>query len=200
MPLFARQPKTETVADGPEPSPSRRLFLDDDPARSEIFLADFPDAVWVQTAAECIARLAEPWDEVHLDHDLGGEHFVDVSRPDCGMEVVRWLCVEPRPHLRAAKFLVHSHNPNAATMMGMQLMLAGFTVEVRPFGSPPPPPTTEEPPPRLSPLAILRRLYRRIVHGESFDAQDYGYTSYDRLASHENTEADPLWPPFGPHS
>jgi hypothetical protein len=36
------------------------LFLDDDLARGEIFLIECPDAVWVQTAEECIGRLSEP--------------------------------------------------------------------------------------------------------------------------------------------
>jgi hypothetical protein len=144
--------------------PERRvLFLDDDPLRAEAFLAENPQAVWVQTVADCIARLAEPWDEVHLDHDLGGEQFVDLTRDDCGMEVVRWLCLEPRPHLRATRFQVHSHNPSAATMMGMHLMANGFAVELRPFGAPPLPPLPEERP--SSPLAtlasrLLRRLFR----------------------------------------
>jgi len=143
--------------------PLRRLFLDDDPLRAATFLAEFPDAVWVETAADCAARLAEPWDEVHLDHDLGGEHYVDPDRTDCGMEVVRWLVGAPRSHLRGAKFIVHSHNHVAATLMGLQLALGGFTVEVRPFGAPPPPheePPPEEPPDRLGPLAKLRRSLR----------------------------------------
>jgi hypothetical protein len=133
----------------PEPSPAavRRLFLDDDPARAEEFLAVYPDAVWVTTAADCIARLAEPWDEVHLDHDLGGEQFVDVARDDCGMAVVRWLAFEPRPHLRRARFFVHSHNGVAAMVMTLQLKGLGLAVSSRPFGegrwrpSPPPPPS-----------------------------------------------------------
>jgi hypothetical protein len=112
----------------------RILFLDDDPLRAEIFLAANPEAVWVETASECIARLAEAWDEVHLDHDLGGERFVDLSRDDCGMEVVRWLCLEPHPHLHQTRFLIHSHNPMAAEMMAMQIHVAGFQVESRPFG------------------------------------------------------------------
>ena len=64
------------------------LFMDDDPARGAMFLAAHPDAVWVGTAEACIAHLVEPWDEVHLDHDLGGEVFVDHERDDCGMAVV----------------------------------------------------------------------------------------------------------------
>ena len=83
----------------------RRLFLDDDPARAAVFTARHPDACWVETAPACLEKLAERWDEVHLDHDLGGEHFVESTRPDCGMEVVRWLTAEPRPHLA-----VYQHN------------------------------------------------------------------------------------------
>jgi len=114
----------------------RILFLDDDPRRAEIFLADSPEAVWVQTVGECLARLAEHWDEVHLDHDLGGEHFVAVDREDCGMEVVRWLCLEARPHLRETRFFIHSHNAAAASVMTLQMCGAGYQVELRPFGRP----------------------------------------------------------------
>jgi hypothetical protein len=124
------------------PSGLRRvLFLDDDAGRASLFLAKNTEAVWVQTAEDCIDRLAERWDEVHLDHDLGGETFVDMERDDCGMAVVRWLCLEPRPHLKRARFYVHSHNAQAACMMVMQMLAAGFQAEGRPFGAPTPPPT-----------------------------------------------------------
>ena len=77
--MSPRPPIAELHA-APVPTvPRRILFLDDDPARAEIFLAENPEAVWVQTADECIARLEEDWDEVHLDHDLGGERFVDLQ-------------------------------------------------------------------------------------------------------------------------
>jgi hypothetical protein len=125
--------------------PRRILFLDDDPARAEIFLAANPEAVWVQTADECIARLEEDWDQVHLDHDLGGERFVDLSRDDCGMAVVRWLCLEPHPHLKKTHFLIHSHNPGAASIMLMQIQVAGFRVEHRPFGATKTLPPPEDP-------------------------------------------------------
>ena len=110
------------------------LFMDDDPMRGEIFLNVHPDAVLVATAEECIARLAEPWDEVHLDHDLGGEVFVGHERDDCGMAVVRWLCDQPRPHLKTTRFFVHSHNLNAACLMVLHLETVGYHVQVRPFG------------------------------------------------------------------
>jgi len=102
--------------------------------RAEIFLADNPHAIWVTTAAECVARLQENWDEVHLDHDLGGKQFVDSEEPDCGMEVVRWLCKEPCEHLRPTLFFIHTHNLVAGLLMVMEMRTRGFTAEFRPFG------------------------------------------------------------------
>src|SRR5262245_50630819 len=78
-----------------QPRFRRLLFLDDDPGRAEAFLRDHPDATWVTTVPDCLTHLAETWDEVHLDHDLGGKLFVDSQDADCGMEVIRWLCKEP---------------------------------------------------------------------------------------------------------
>jgi hypothetical protein len=114
--------------------PRRILFLDDDPSRASAFLAEHPDATWVRTAEQCLASLAESWDEVHLDHDLGGEVFVAHEREDCGMAVVRWLCDEPREHLRTTRFIVHTRNPNAACVMQLHLEVRGYDVRVLPFG------------------------------------------------------------------
>lgn len=179
-------PRTESPASGkPEESPSgparprrRVLFLDDDVYRAEIFLALCPEAVWVETARACIDRLAESWDEVHLDHDLGGERYVDTTREDCGMEVVRWLCSQPRPHLDDARFFVHSHHLAAASIMVRCLLQANYTAEYRPFGfdvvdlltfeetpEPQGEPSPVEPRGRLAHwrrrLASFRRLLRR---------------------------------------
>lgn len=118
----------------PEQAARRILFLDDDPRRAEVFLDRNPEAVWIQTARECIAKLTEPWDEVYLDHDLGGEHYVDVERDDCGMEVVRWLCREPVAHLIETPFVIHSHNLAAALMMVLLMRETGYRAEFLPFG------------------------------------------------------------------
>jgi hypothetical protein len=160
----------------------RILFLDDDHKRARIFLAVNPQAIWVETVPDCLAKLEETWDEVHLDHDLGGEQYVLHDRDDCGMEVVRWLSLAPRPHLKLTKFVVHSHNPNGATMMGMQLMVNGYNVEVRPFGEtpvvpstssssvptpppPPPPPSTPQNGPRQkSFLESLRYRLQKMIY------------------------------------
>jgi len=112
----------------------RVLFLDDDPARAEAFLTDYPQAIWVQTVPDCLSQLADPWDEVHLDHDLGGQTFVDINESDCGMEVIRWLCGQSRDHLRETLFFVHTHNSLAGLLMVLQMRSSGYKAEFRPFG------------------------------------------------------------------
>lgn len=175
---------------GSKSNPPRVLFLDDDPMRAAMFLDEYPHAVWVQTAAECIERLEEPWDEVHLDHDLGGEQFVDTNRGDCGMEVVRWLCLSPRPHLRATQFTIHSHNPIAATTMGFHMSVSGFKCEVRPFGVPPDAkPAPVDPGPAPSRWERIKRGARRLFGVR--DELDPAF--YDYLAN--RTDADAEEPP-----
>jgi hypothetical protein len=110
------------------------LFLDDDPARAQAFLSENPQAVWVQTVDDCLDCLLEPWDEVHLDHDLGGRTFVDTTDTDCGMEVIRWLCKEQRAHLKKTYFFVHTHNSVAGLLMVLQMTDCGYRAEFRPFG------------------------------------------------------------------
>jgi hypothetical protein len=58
-----------------------------------------------------------------LDHDLGGEVYVDPSRPDCGMEVVRWMA-ENRPEV--GRVIIHSLNTSASLEMERQLRAAGY--------------------------------------------------------------------------
>jgi hypothetical protein len=112
----------------------RRLFLDDDPLRAELFLKDYPGAVWVTNVPACLARLDECWDEIHLDHDLNGRMFVDSADAESGMEVIRWLCKEPRPHLKQTRFFVHTHNATAGLLMVLILQCGGHRAEYRPFG------------------------------------------------------------------
>lgn len=114
-------------------SGKRILFLDDEETRAAAFLSVYPEAVWVRSASECLEQLAHAWDEVHLDHDLGGETYVDMEREDCGMAVVRWLCREPRGHLIPTRFVVHTRNANASCVMLLHLREVGFEAEARPF-------------------------------------------------------------------
>ena len=127
------------------------LFLDDDEQRTASFTSRFPDAVTVETAEACIARLrdgtGEPerpsWDLVFLDHDLGGEFFVDSRRADTGMEVVRWI-LENRPKI--ARIVIHTHNEFAGYEMEQELTRAGYDTVQLPFGTFDPVGFLEEPP------------------------------------------------------
>ena len=120
------------------------LFMDDCPTRrawAKVNL-DAPKDFFetCATAAECIGWLewGEPdedwdgpfWNTVYLDHDLGDEVYVDSSRPDCGMEVVRWV-VENRP--KVGKFVVHTMNTPAGHAMCRALKGAGYEVKYQSF-------------------------------------------------------------------
>lgn len=108
------------------------LFLDDDPNRGERFLREHGDVVWTKTARSTIDVLFDfdPFDVVYLDHDLGGEVYVDSGREDTGMEVVRWVEAN-RPAV--GRFVVHSLNYPAAAQMVGRLRDAGYEAEYVPF-------------------------------------------------------------------
>lgn len=107
------------------------LFLDDSQKRIKRFLTEHPHAHVVETAPDAIAALqARKWKKVYLDHDLGGEAWVDPKRPDTGSEVVRWV-VENKPEVK--EFIVHSHNHLAAPFMARALIEAGYETSYIPF-------------------------------------------------------------------
>lgn len=111
----------------------RILVLEDNPDRQEAFRRRYPDAVIVATAPACIERLAEPWDLVYLDHDLGGNRLPGSDREDCGMVAVRYI-IEHRPeHLEPAKFVIHSANHHRAQIMVADLRRAGYDAKLRSF-------------------------------------------------------------------
>jgi hypothetical protein len=134
-PLASGASDLRAIAGASPTLPIRVLFLDDDPRRAERFLKQVPAAVWVKSVAECLPRMSEDWDEIHLDHDLEGEILVDTNRVDSGMEIIRWLCKEPRSHLKKTRFFVHTHNFAAGLLMVLQMHESGYRAEFRPFGN-----------------------------------------------------------------
>jgi hypothetical protein len=110
------------------------LFLDDDPKRTKQFLSHYPAATCVTSSSACIAQLALAWDEIRLDHDLGGEIYVDSQRVDCGMEVVRYICEHCPEHLQRTRFIIHSYNDSAALLMCSKLQECGYSAVYVPFG------------------------------------------------------------------
>lgn len=58
------------------------LFLDDDPKRHVAFRSMNPSADMVWTADEAIKAIQEKhYRYIHLDHDLGGRHYVQSDDP-----------------------------------------------------------------------------------------------------------------------
>lgn len=119
------------------------LFLDDDPARAALAYKRLPAKVrdnvfWTQTVEETIDILknyAERLFSVHLDHDLGGDHYVHSAREDCGMEVVRWLEKQDPKKFEGCTFVLHSWNIPASIKMTERLKKAGYRrVQRVPFG------------------------------------------------------------------
>ena len=108
------------------------LFLDDNPDRTRAFRSLVPYGTCTTTAQECIdeMQLEDEWDFVFLDHDLGGEVYVDSDREDCGMEVVRWICAN-KPKI--GMIVIHTHNPPAAIRMEIELGQADYQASRIPF-------------------------------------------------------------------
>lgn len=110
------------------------LFLDDSDSRWESFSEIVKNSVRVATAADCISLIKENpnIDWLFLDHDLGGEYWVDSSREDCGMEVVRFLC--SNDYTKSIRnIVVHSHNVSAAEEMFNKLKENNYSVRLVPF-------------------------------------------------------------------
>ena len=63
------------------------------------------------------------FDYIFLDHDLGGEVYVDVNRKDTGSEV----CREVNDLNKNSRVIIHSWNPNGAQNMKLTLGGKGFT-------------------------------------------------------------------------
>ena len=109
------------------------LFLDDNNDRTEAFLKNYPDADTVETAEAAIKALQKSkYTDVFLDHDLGGEAWVDSSRDDTGMGVVRWI-IANGPAIE--NIVVHSHNTIAGPKMKDALKDAGYKVVYTPFAN-----------------------------------------------------------------
>lgn len=119
------------------------LFLDDRQKRIDVAVERYKDddLTVVRTAEEAIGVLSstlngstlrdpdtwQGWDLVCLDHDLGGESFVDSNRKDCGMEVVRWMTAFRGPlNQIAKKVIIHSSNLGGAMTMYCALDARGY--------------------------------------------------------------------------
>jgi CheY-like chemotaxis protein len=72
----------------------------------------------VENAEDCKALLLEnEYDVIMLDHDLGGEIFVDSNQKNTGAEVSRWIAENKSSIKGDPVFIIHSLNPNGSKIM-----------------------------------------------------------------------------------
>ena len=94
----------------------RILWVDDERT------PDF-EAVIARTSEEALSLISDGWDEVWLDHDLGGE---DTSRP-----IVSFLEEQSIIYgivFEIGKFFVHSKNPVGAKWLADGIDKSGYRV------------------------------------------------------------------------
>jgi len=126
----------------------RILILEDNGDRVQTFYRALVPAheLVVCTHATAAFTLAAggQWDYIFLDHDLGGEAFVDSRHDNTGAEFCRkyatWLhSCGPATQASCPKIIVHSWNPDGAENMASHfrtLALPEGCVCTAPFGMP----------------------------------------------------------------
>ena len=110
------------------------LILDDDWNRHETFDKKFAgySIRHTETAADTIAYLdISTYDFIFLDHDLGGEAYVQ-SGAGTGYEVAQYLAKTVDRH-KGSTIIVHTWNTAGARNMQSILEQAGYTVVVDVF-------------------------------------------------------------------
>ena len=118
------------------------LFLDDDEERHIAFkkkleraghnvnqMINDGELHFVWDAPSCINKFKEnKYDEVHLDHDLGMQFYVDVNLENTGSAVCRFIAQELAPEHYPKKAIIHSWNHYGA--LNMQSLLQSVKIPV----------------------------------------------------------------------
>ena len=93
------------------------FILEDDENRIKVFKRSFIgiDLTMTDLADEAIKRLkTEKYDFIFLDHDLGGEVFVDSQNKNTGSEVAKHITHTLN---KSTMVIIHSFNPSGAKNM-----------------------------------------------------------------------------------
>ena len=98
------------------------LVLEDDIERIRQFRNSFKSLTGIKEihycdmASNCVELLKkEKYGLIFLDHDLGGEMFVDTQNKNTGSEVARWI--EQNPLENGQQVIIHTANPAGAKYM-----------------------------------------------------------------------------------
>lgn len=111
----------------------RVIFLDDDLNRQRLMKSACPCIVQTETADETIKAIEaeERVDYLFLDHDLGGEIYVDSNAHNTGMTVAKWLVENKRD---VGTIVIHTYNHPAGQNMFFRLNDFYLTI-VEPFAT-----------------------------------------------------------------
>jgi CheY-like chemotaxis protein len=112
-----------------------RIFIleDDTERRTPVFRANLigHELVFAETAAQAIKILGmREFDLIFLDHDLGGQQWVDPNDKNTGSEVTRWMVEEMS---KCPTVIIHSLNSPAAQAMKHRLLNNGFDAHYIPW-------------------------------------------------------------------
>jgi len=113
----------------------RVFVLEDDPMRLAWFWSHFQgtELTCCTDAADAVRAFRDGrWDVVSLDHDLGGQTFVDSADKNTGAEFLRQCGAEVAACPVVA---VHSYNQAGAARMIALLQDYGKSIEWTPFRS-----------------------------------------------------------------
>jgi CheY-like chemotaxis protein len=126
---------TGSTASHNQPTRARVFVLEDDPQRIRLFREALfhADATFAESCAEAIQKFKPPYAVMSLDHDLGGQVFVNSTEENTGAGFCRWL---PETDVEAwyPVVVVHSYNPDGASTMMRTLRDKGYRAIQQPFG------------------------------------------------------------------
>jgi len=93
------------------------LILEDDPQRVYWFYTEFMEdevAVVNNASVAKVLLYAVSFDLICLDHDLGGQFFVDSDGENTGYQIAKYI---PGTINNEATVIIHSYNPKGAEKM-----------------------------------------------------------------------------------
>jgi hypothetical protein len=111
------------------------FILEDDPNRIAYFRMNLigHDLTICTDVYAAKKEWQPPYDIVSLDHDLGGQVYVDSAMENTGMGFVRWLTALD-VESPVGRYYVHSYNPVGADKMHQELRKFHKHVARVPFG------------------------------------------------------------------
>jgi hypothetical protein len=114
----------------------RVFVLEDDPIRIKVFKENFEKFAKFTFSTNIYDAMKDfdlnnKYDLILLDHDLGGETFVDSEFYNTGAQFCRYLI---KKKIELPQIIIHSHNPVGAEIMEEYLIEKGYNASRVPFG------------------------------------------------------------------